>query len=118
MCSHSPFLLTRDYHEAPVLDDGELEFPDLPVEDPVLAVTGSFPESNPFGRKFSALHYFLSLCYLRDGIPTDVVNGESNKLLLDVENRTGKNVTLLTVAGEFLDSTTDKLIRAVRMSIQ
>jgi len=73
------------------LDAGELEFPDLPVEAPVLAVTGSFPESNPFGH---------------------VVNGESNRLLLDVENRTGKNVTLLTVAGEFLDSTTDKLIRA------
>ena len=46
-------------------------------------------------------------------MPTDVVNGESNRLLLDVENRTGKNVTLLTVAGEFLDSTTDKLIKVV-----
>jgi len=72
-----------------VADDGE--FPDLPVEDPVLAVTASFPESNPFGH---------------------VVNGESNSLLLDVENRTGKNVTLLSVAGEFLDPSTEKHIRA------
>ncbi len=37
-------------HEASVAEDGE--FPDLPVEDPVLAVTASFPENNPFGRKF------------------------------------------------------------------
>ncbi|KAI9454542.1 hypothetical protein BJY52DRAFT_719131 [Lactarius psammicola] len=72
-----------------VAEDGE--FPDLPVEDPVLAVTASFPESNPFGH---------------------VVNGESNRLLLNVENRTGKNVTLLSVAGEFLDPVTEKLIRA------
>lgn len=72
-----------------VSEDGE--YPDLPVEDPVLAVTASFPESNPFGH---------------------VVNGEGNKLLLDVENRTGKNVTLLSVAGEFLDPATEKLIRA------
>jgi len=71
-----------------VAEDGEWH--DLPVEDPVLAVTASFPESNPFGH---------------------VVNGESNRLLLNVENRTGKNVTLLTVAGEFLDPTTEQLIR-------
>jgi hypothetical protein len=58
MCLSSSFLLTKNYHEASVDDDGE--FPDLPVEDPVLAVTASFPESNPFGRKFPALHYFLS----------------------------------------------------------
>lgn len=72
-----------------VADDGE--FPDVPVEDPVLAVTASFPESNPFGH---------------------VVNGENNKLLLNVENRTGKNVTLLSVAGEFLNPSTEKFIRA------
>ncbi|KAI9513000.1 hypothetical protein F5148DRAFT_972590 [Russula earlei] len=64
---------------------------DHPVKDPVLAVTASFPESNPFGQ---------------------VVNGEINKLLLAIENRTGKNVTLLTVAGEFLDPTTEQLIKA------
>ena len=52
MRSHFPSLLTRKCHDSSVADDGDLEFPDLPVEDPVLAVTGSFPESNPFGRKF------------------------------------------------------------------
>jgi len=63
---------------------------DLLVEDPVLAVTASFPEDNPFGH---------------------VINGEMNKLLLAIENRTGKNVTVLTVAGEFLDPTTEQLIK-------
>ena len=42
-----------NYHEASVVEDEE--WPDLPVEDPVLAVTASFPESNPFGREFPAL---------------------------------------------------------------
>jgi len=64
---------------------------DLPVVDPVLAVTASFPEDNPFGH---------------------VVNGEVNKLLLAIENKTGKNVSLLSVAGEFLDPTTEQLIKA------
>jgi hypothetical protein len=44
---------------------------------------------------------------------TDVVNGEPNKLLLTIENKTGKNVTLHSVAGEFLDPTTEQLIKAV-----
>lgn len=46
-------------------------------------------------------------------IHTDIVNGEMNKLLLTIENRTGKNVTLLSAAGEFLDPTTEQLIKAV-----
>jgi hypothetical protein len=44
---------------------------------------------------------------------TDVVNGEINKLFLTIENKTGKNVTLLSVAGEFHHPTTDQLIKAV-----
>jgi hypothetical protein len=44
---------------------------------------------------------------------TDVVNGELNKLLLTIENRTGKNVTLLSVAGEFLDPNSEHLIKTV-----
>jgi len=44
---------------------------------------------------------------------TDVVNGELNKLFLTIENKTGKNVTLHSVAGEFLDPTSDQLIKAV-----
>jgi len=63
---------------------------DRPVADPVLAVTASFPEDNPFGH---------------------VVNGELNKLLLTIENRTGKNVTLLSVAGEFLNPNSEQLIK-------
>ena len=50
------------YHEASAADDGV--FPEIPVENPVLAVTASFPESNPFGRKFPVQHYFLSRRYL------------------------------------------------------
>jgi len=64
---------------------------DIPVEDPVLAVTASFPESNPFGH---------------------VVNGEVNKLFLTIENKTGKNVTLHSVAGEFFDPASETLIKA------
>jgi len=64
---------------------------DSHAEDPVLAITASFPESNPFGH---------------------VVNGEINKLFLNIENKTGKNVTLLYVAGEFLDPATEQLIKA------
>jgi hypothetical protein len=45
---------------------------------------------------------------------TDVVNGELNKLLLTIENRTGKNATLLSVAGEFLDPNSEQLIKTVR----
>jgi len=39
---------------------------DSHAEDPVLAITASFPESNPFGH---------------------VVNGEINKLFLNIENK-------------------------------
>ena len=43
----------------------------------------------------------------------DVINGELNKLFLTIENKTGKNVTLHSVAGEFLDPTSEQLIKAV-----
>jgi len=45
---------------------------------------------------------------------TDVVNGEVNKLFLTIENKTGKNVTLHSVAGDLLDPATENLIKAVR----
>ncbi|KAG6861991.1 hypothetical protein C0995_008178 [Termitomyces sp. Mi166 len=48
-----------------------------PVE-PAVVVTATFPEANPFGH---------------------VVNGEKNSLLLNVENKSGHNVTLVNVAG-------------------
>jgi hypothetical protein len=44
---------------------------------------------------------------------TDIINGEVNKLFLTIENKTGKNVTLHSVAGEFSDPTTEQLIKAV-----
>lgn len=83
----------------------------------MLLVTASFPESNPFGRKspFSPIiHYCVSVTEENWHWHADVINGEQNKLLLTIENRMGKNVTLLTVAGEFLDPTTGQLIKAVR----
>jgi hypothetical protein len=56
-----------------------------------------------------------SLHVTQDGVlPTDVVNGEVNKLFLTIENKTGKNVTLHSVAGEFLDPASETLIKAVR----
>lgn len=59
---------------------------------------------------------FFVRCFTQDtayGI-SDIVNGEINKLLLAIENKTGKNVTVLSVAGEYLDPTTEQLIKAVR----
>ena len=38
---------------------------DIPVEDPVLSVTASFPESNPFGRMSRLYRNFLSSTLLR-----------------------------------------------------
>jgi hypothetical protein len=57
----------------------------------------------------------IFLLYVAQGITwhTDVVNGELNKLFLTIENKTGRNVTLHSVAGEFLDPTTEQLIKAV-----
>ncbi|KAI0050458.1 hypothetical protein FA95DRAFT_1603474 [Auriscalpium vulgare] len=68
---------------------------DIPEEDAAppkeLVVTAGFPDNNPFGH---------------------VVNGENNQLILKIENFSGKNVTLLSVAGEFHHPDTDKLIKA------
>jgi hypothetical protein len=88
------------------------EFFDRPVVDPVLAVTASFPEDNPFGRM--SPYRDFSPAFTQDvTLHTDVVNGELNKLLLTIENKTGKNVTLLSVAGEFLDPNSERLIKPV-----
>ncbi|ETW82852.1 hypothetical protein HETIRDRAFT_107017 [Heterobasidion irregulare TC 32-1] len=56
-----------------------------------LIIATSFPESNPFGH---------------------IVNGETNQLFLEIENKSGKNITLLNVAGELHHPETDKLIKA------
>lgn len=43
----------------------------------------------------------------------DIVNGETNPLVLNIENKSDKNVTLLSVAGEFRNPDTDKVIKPV-----
>ncbi|TFY60027.1 hypothetical protein EVG20_g7576 [Dentipellis fragilis] len=59
--------------------------------EPNIDVVLSFPESNPFGH---------------------IVNGEQNHVFLNIENKSHRNVTLLTVAGAFHDAQSDKLIKA------
>ncbi|KAH7930232.1 hypothetical protein BV22DRAFT_1125174 [Leucogyrophana mollusca] len=58
--------------------------------EPQILVQASFPESNPFGH---------------------VVNGEQNQLILVVENKSDKNVTLQTVAGSFHHPETNALVK-------
>lgn len=43
----------------------------------------------------------------------DIVNGERNQMWLNIENNLGKNVTLLTAAGEFRHPDSDKTLKAV-----
>jgi len=59
------------------------------VTEPVV-VTASFPPSNPFGH---------------------IVNGERNTINLSVENKSGKNVTLLSVGGAVYNVQNDALIK-------
>ncbi|VDB85489.1 unnamed protein product [Peniophora sp. CBMAI 1063] len=61
---------------SPVLDKVNEVF----SSEPELLAVAEFPESNPFGH---------------------VVNGEQNRMDLRIENSSGKNVTLLTIAGGF-----------------
>jgi len=58
--------------------------------EPEVAVTASFPESNPFGH---------------------VVNGEKNSLILSVENKSGRNVTLVGVAGSVHHPESNRLVK-------
>ena len=80
----------------------------------MLEVTASFPESNPFGRTSLCRDVSL-LRYSGQAWHIDVINGEVNQLFLTIENKTGKNVTLHSVAGEFYDPATEQLIKAVRV---
>ncbi|KZV74641.1 hypothetical protein PENSPDRAFT_681820 [Peniophora sp. CONT] len=70
---------------SPVLDKVNEMF----SSEPELLAVAEFPESNPFGH---------------------VVNGEQNRMDLRIENSSGKNVTLLTIAGGFY-SPQDTLIK-------
>ncbi|KAG6844950.1 hypothetical protein H0H87_002064 [Tephrocybe sp. NHM501043] len=58
--------------------------------EPAISVTANFPEANPFGH---------------------VVNGEKNSLLLSVENKSGRNVTLVNVAGSVSHPETSRLVK-------
>ncbi|KAG6909953.1 hypothetical protein DXG01_014222 [Tephrocybe rancida] len=57
---------------------------------PAIAVTATFSEANPFGH---------------------VVNGEKNSLLLSVENKSGRNLTLVNVAGSVSHPETGRLVK-------
>lgn len=57
---------------------------------PLLEITASFPEDNPFGQ---------------------VVNGERNKINLLIENHSGQNVTLMTAGGSFHHPDSNALIK-------
>ncbi|GLB40502.1 putative signal sequence receptor alpha chain [Lyophyllum shimeji] len=58
--------------------------------EPDVAVTATFAEANPFGH---------------------VVNGERNTLSLSVENKSGRNITLVNVAGSVHHPETHRLIK-------
>ncbi|EIM90998.1 uncharacterized protein STEHIDRAFT_144460 [Stereum hirsutum FP-91666 SS1] len=77
--------------EVAPMDEVEVEEMDT-QPDPEVLVVASFPESNPFGH---------------------VVNGERNQMWLNIENNLGKNVTLLTAAGEFRYPDSDKTLKTL-----
>ena len=45
---------------------------------------------------------------------TDVVNGEQNKIFLNVENQSDRNITITSVAGSFHHPESNKLVKNVR----
>lgn len=47
--------------------------------------------------------------------PADVVNGEKNSIVISVENKSGRNVTLQSVAGSFHHPETNRLVKNVRL---
>ncbi|KAG5636071.1 hypothetical protein H0H81_009217 [Sphagnurus paluster] len=58
--------------------------------EPEVAVTANFPENNHFGH---------------------VVNGEKNSLILSVENKSGRNATLVSVSGSVHHPESSRLIK-------
>ncbi|KAG6832814.1 hypothetical protein H0H92_009433 [Tricholoma furcatifolium] len=64
--------------------------------DPAVIATAAFPEANPFGRGVTDV---------------DVVNGEKNVLLLNVENKSGRNVTLVNIAGSVSHPETGRVVK-------
>jgi len=63
---------------------------EAPVSTEPVVVSAAFPESNPFGH---------------------IVNGEKNTITLTVENKSGKNVTLISVGGAVYNVQNEALIK-------
>ncbi|KAJ7163860.1 hypothetical protein C8R43DRAFT_988992 [Mycena crocata] len=63
---------------------------EAPVPTDPVVVTASFPESNPFGH---------------------IVNGEKNTIVLTVENKSGKNASLVGVGAAVYNVQNDQLIK-------
>ncbi|KAF9266554.1 hypothetical protein L218DRAFT_922193 [Marasmius fiardii PR-910] len=72
-----------------VKEEAEVDTPSTP-EVAELVASVQWPESNPFGH---------------------VVNGEKNALSVFLENKTGKNITLLSISGSIHDQETEKLLK-------
>ncbi|KAF7318052.1 hypothetical protein HMN09_00312900 [Mycena chlorophos] len=68
---------------------------EVPVPTDPVVVTAGFPESNVFGH---------------------IINGEKNTIDLAVENKSGKNVTLLSVGGAIYNAETSQLIKNLTAS--
>nr|GAT61076.1 predicted protein [Mycena chlorophos] len=68
---------------------------EVPVPTDPVIVTAGFPESNVFGH---------------------IINGEKNTIDLAVENKSGKNVTLLSVGGAIYNAETSQLIKNLTAS--
>ncbi|KAJ3483394.1 hypothetical protein NLI96_g6345 [Meripilus lineatus] len=60
------------------------------TEEPEVIAVASFPEANAFGH---------------------VVNGESNKLIVAIENKSGRNITLDNIAGSFHYVESNRLLK-------
>lgn len=56
--------------------------------------------------------FYNTLVLVLNGI-VDVVNGEKNTLTVTVENKSGKNVTLLSIAGALVHPDTNALLKNV-----
>ncbi|TRM64237.1 hypothetical protein BD626DRAFT_491186 [Schizophyllum amplum] len=68
----------------------EAEKQETTILGPIVAVNAFWPDENPFGQ---------------------IVNGEKNMLVLNVENKSDKNVTLLNIAGSVNKPETGALVK-------
>jgi len=73
-----------------VLEEDAPVAPEIPESTEPVIVSAAFAESNPFGH---------------------VVNGEKNTITLTVENKSGKNVTLVSVGGAVYNAQTETIIK-------